>query len=238
MHEVNEKVKKICDLKDKLICQVTPYVDQGVFCEHVDGNGVGEAIDMIKDLCDAEKNLYKACYYKTVTEAMKKAEKEEMMLCEMGMTRGEDGRMGYDNWRYSSGRFAPKGSGHYAGYTPEMPHTGYPDFHDPVMGNIERTQKEMGLLGYPHRSMSTSRSGRYGYPKDDRYGDPYNDYTDAKRHYTESKDPVAKKEMEEHAEHHLMDTLQTTKDIWRDAKPEKQKEFKKNMMELLKDIPS
>ena len=29
----------------------------------------------------------------------------------------QNGRMGYDNWRYSSGRFAPKGRGHYSGFT-------------------------------------------------------------------------------------------------------------------------
>lgn len=238
MHEVNEKVKKICSLKDELICQVSPYIDQGVFCKNVDGHGVGEVIDMIKDLCDAEKNIYKACYYKTVVEAMKESKEEEEMACKMGMMRGEDGRMGYDNWRYSSGRFAPKGSGHYVGYTyPKMSHTGYPDFANPVAGNEEMLQEHTGMLGYPRSSMSI-RHGRYGYPMNDKHGEDYNNYEDARRHYHESKDPNAKHEMQEHAGKHLSEVIDTTKEIWTDANPERKREFKKQMMELLKDVPN
>lgn len=268
MSDVKEKAKKICEMKDELICQVKPMISQGVFCEGVDGMAVGQVVDMIKDLCEAEKDMYKACYYKTVVEAMDDAEENredfiEMMgkAAIMAAFNGEDNdRMGYDNWRYSSGRFAPKGSGHYAGYTdPKMMKKAYPDYYEnPNMRNIENMQMETGMMGYtphnmnmsgannynsgnsgyPHMTGMTHRSGRYGYPMDERYGMPYNEYEDAKKHYNESKDPMAKKEMEEHADKHLMDTIATTKAIWKDAKPERQKEFKKHMMELLKDIPN
>ena len=98
----------------------------------------------------------------------------------------------------------------------------------------------MGRAGYPHQSMKGSyhTSGRYGYPMDERHGMAYNEYNDARRHYQESKDPEAKKEMSEHAKKHLHEVLDTTEDIWADARPEAKKEFKERMMKLMKDIPT
>lgn len=245
MHEVMEKVKRICELKESLVSQVTPHIHDGVFSECVDGCAVGQVVDMIKDLCDAEKNLYKACYYKTVIEAMKEAEEGQEDWIKaigaaaiMNLSQDDNNRMGYDNWRYSSGRFAPKGSGHYAGYTAPMPHTGHPDMNNRMMQDDTRMNNMMGNAGYPHHMSGSYRStGRYGYPMDETHSKSYNDYEDAKKYYTESKDPEAKKEMAEHAKKHLMEVLDTTEDIWDDAKPEAKKEFKEQMMKLLKDMP-
>lgn len=273
MKELEEKAKKICELKDALICQVKPYVDAGVFCETVDGMAVGQVVDMIKDLCDAEKNLFKGAYYKSVVKAMKEAEEEEKMMEKLGYNKMD--RAGYDNWRYSSGRFAPTGKGHYAGYMPpEM--NRYPYFDNPVARNEEVLQDRMGMLGYSNGGntanssnqgggsrggnasnssgssnmnrysssssnsggYSSSRRGRYGYPMDERRSEAYNDYEDAKRYYHESHDPEAKKDMEEHAKKHLKEVLDTTGEIWSGAKPETKKEFKEEMMKLLKDLPA
>lgn len=245
MHEINKKAKDICDLKESLLCQVKPYVDRGAFCETVDGHAVGLVIDMIKDLCEAEKDLYKACYYKEVVTAMKNADENKecwsKVLAMVGMMNllGEESeqsdRMGYDNWRYASGRFAPTGRGHYAGYT------------DPKIGNRVADNKRMdenemrvgNMSGYPHPSMRGSyrASGKYGYPMDEDKSKSYNDYMDAKKYYHESKDPEAKKDMEQHAKTHLMDSLESVEDMWDDAKPETKKEFRENMMKFLKDVP-
>lgn len=243
MHELKKKVADICDLKRKLVCDVKPYVESGVFCQGVDGNAVGEVVDMIKDLCEAEKDLYKAKYYCYVCEAMEEAKKDDEvwknLMCGLSMAGmmnagtndGED-RMGYDNWRYSSGRFAPTGKGHYAGYTEPITKKGdRPDMRDGMMMD----KHDMGTAGYPHRSM---RVGRYGFPMDEKYGESYNMYEDAKKHYHESKDPEAKKEMAEHAKTHLEDVMDTTEEIWADAKPETKKEFKEHMLKLMKDVPA
>ena len=104
MSEVKEKAKKICEMKDELISQVKPMISQGVFCEGVDGMAVGQVVDMIKDLCEAEKDIHKACYYKTVVEAMDDAEENKEDFVEMmgkaaimAAFNGEDNdRMGYD----------------------------------------------------------------------------------------------------------------------------------------------
>lgn len=238
MHETESKAKGLCELKEALLCQVKPHIHAGVFEPNVDGCAVGQTIDMIKDLCDAEKNLWKACYYKTVTKAMKETEEEDeprVIFGYPGMSRSH-ARYGYNNRRYNSGQYAPKGAGHYSGY---MPDDRFPDFMDPVMENTERMQEGMGLLGYPEdRRMTTKEpdKGRYGYPMNRRYGMPYNEYEDAKKYYTDTKDGMAKKEMMDHIDHHLEDVIDTTKEMWMDAKPETKKAFKEEMMKLLKDI--
>lgn len=65
-------------------------------------NEFGELVDALKDLSEMEKNCYEAEYYR-------------LKMFENSM-EDEGGLEGYDNRRYSSGRFAPKGYGHYAGY--------------------------------------------------------------------------------------------------------------------------
>jgi len=42
----------------------------------VDAHELGAAVDMIKDLAEAKKDCYKACYYKTVIEAMENSTDE------------------------------------------------------------------------------------------------------------------------------------------------------------------
>lgn len=103
-----EKLKDLNEIKHRLIDWTKTETVKG-FETPEEVEVLGEVVDMIKDLAEAEEACMEACYYETVTEAMT-----------------EDERMGYDRWRYASGRFAPKGRGTY-GYTPErmMPADGY-----------------------------------------------------------------------------------------------------------------
>lgn len=123
VEKVEGKLEQVCMLKEQLMM----FLMQNAECEASAIPMYGQVVDMVKDLCQVEKDAYEACYYKAVTKAMEKAEKE-----------GEEGgRAGYDNWRYASGRFAPKGSGHYAGYTPTY------DMMPPEM-----MFDETGMMGY------------------------------------------------------------------------------------------
>lgn len=99
-----DKLKDLNEIKHNMIDWVKTETTKGL-------NGpeeiaiLGEVVDMIKDLASAEESCMEACYYETITEAMTEADGE--------------GRMGYDRWRYSSGRFAPKGRGSRTyGYLP------------------------------------------------------------------------------------------------------------------------
>lgn len=99
---MTDKIKDIKETKEMLVDALKGRLAQGV--EAVDAQEAGEVTDMIKDLAEAEKECWEAAYYKSIVEAMKKADEPE--------------RMGYDNWRYSDGRFAPTGRGTRDGYTP------------------------------------------------------------------------------------------------------------------------
>lgn len=140
-----EKIHKMIEcLTEKALCEL----EKGT--ENVDTCEMGQVVDMIKDLNEAE---YKA----VIVKAMKKAdeEKEEydkMLLRELKEEYGEDaGRRFYDHYRYSDGRFAPKGHGTYRGYsepyyhmTPEM----YRDMDRDTHGRMYYTETGMNESGY------------------------------------------------------------------------------------------
>lgn len=132
-----EKLNDIKEIKHRLTDWVKTETVKG-FNNPEEVEILGEVVDMIKDLASVEKDCMEACYYETVTDAM---------------TEGE-GRMGYDRWRYSSGRFAPKGRGSY-GYTPNK--------GTPVYSNNGRTNGSMGNNGRMGNMMPMDMMGRYGY---------------------------------------------------------------------------
>lgn len=81
MHE--EYHEKICEMRKRLIDAVKSQMDAGI--EHIDTKEMGEVIDMIKDLYEAEKYRKEACYYGSIIDAMEDASEE-----------GHSDRMGYD----------------------------------------------------------------------------------------------------------------------------------------------
>lgn len=142
-----EKLKDLNELKHKLVEAVKMELAGGV--EGVDTQEMGEVIDMIKDLASAEKDCMEACYYELVCEAM---------------DGGESERMGYDRWRYASGRFAPKGRGSVRGYLP------------PYMNDSALRAEPMGYDGRTTRmdgdrmrtgSATSDYRGRSGYTHED-----------------------------------------------------------------------
>ena len=71
---------------------------------------------------------------------------------------------------------------------------------------------------------------------DPRYGEEYNRYKKMRRHYTETKSPEDKKEMSEHAEKHVRDTIDTMKDIWGDADPDLKRKMKEDLTKLVNSM--
>lgn len=218
MHKTMEKVDKFCEIQQKLL-QIT-QVEMCRDVADINTAELGQVIDMIKDLSEAEKDCYKALYYRTVVEAMEDYEYEE--------SGEESDRMGYDRWRYSSGRYAPKGRGHYSrkGY-PMNWSDYYPTFPDEM---------------HPDMDMSTGRKHGYTDPdmdrimRDEKHGRPYKEWKMSKRHYTETKADGDRKEMSEHAKEHMADTVMTVKEIWMDAEPELRDKMKKDLTALLNEM--
>ena len=140
-----ERMHKMIEcLTEKALCEL----EKGT--ENVDTCEMGQVVDMIKDLNEAE---YKA----VIVKAMKKADEEEeeyekILLRELKEEYGEDaGRRYYDHYRYASGRFAPKGHGTYRGYsepyyhmTPEM----YRDMDRDTHSRMYYTETGMNERGY------------------------------------------------------------------------------------------
>lgn len=140
-----ERMHKMIEcLTEKALCEL----EKGT--ENVDTCEMGQVVDMIKDLNEAE---YKA----VIVKAMKKAEEEKeeydkVLLRELKEEYGEDaGRRFYDHYRYLDGRFAPKGHGTYRGYsepnyhmTPEM----YRDMDRDTHSRMYYTETGMNESGY------------------------------------------------------------------------------------------
>jgi hypothetical protein len=197
-----ESLHKIAKIKELLVENLMTEVHKGV--HSLDVEETGKVIDMIKDLADAESNCYEAMYYKTVIEAMEEGD--------------DDDRYGYNNRRYSSGRYAPKGRGSVMGFKPYVDQEPYVD----------------EFLNNPHSFRERMRG--YSGDTDDRYGRSYNSYRNAKRHYTDTHSSMHKEQMKEHANEHIMDTIATVRDIWNNAEPEQRKKIKQDFSNLLNEM--
>lgn len=238
---MEKKMHDICDLKNRLIS----YAQANAECDAGSIHEYGEVIDMIKDCYEMEEKCWKACYYKELVEAMKKEkENPEMMR----------GRFGYDNWRYnSSGQFAPKGQGHYAGYPMipmDMMYGMEPEWMNGPFGysggsgsggqGDGRGGNSGGSSGGSGGSSGRYSGGRYGYPMEDwmTQQNPYDMYQESRRHYHESKSPEDKREMEHHAKEHVEETMDSIRDIWEESSPELRREMKKNLSNLVNNLPA
>lgn len=161
-------------------------LDKGV--ENVNTEEMGEAVDMIKDLCEAE---YKA----VIVKSMKKADEEEEeynkeLLRTLKAEYGEEsGRRYYDHYRYANGRFAPKGKGTYRRGYEEPPY-----YHMYPERDMDR---EYGRMYYTEPTAThTSESG----------------YDRAKRMYTETKE-MHKANTPEDKEHKMKSLDSYTKEL-------------------------
>lgn len=211
---MHKKIDCITELKNEMIDELKAKKDTYGITE------AGEIVDMIKDLAEAEEKCWKGLYYKEI-------------VCAMDDVRADEGgeRMGYNPRRYASGRYAPSGRGHM-GYTPYMPTE---HMTGPYMRMMDDRYNDYGYT--PSGAGNRSQSGsRMGYTDDRTVYSPYERYKDARRHYTETKDMGAKKEMEHHADEHIRSTTESIKEIWREADPEMKTRLKTEMTKLVNEM--
>lgn len=208
---------KLDEMKKTLCCWVEGAISSGE--SNVNAAALGAAVDMIKDITCAQKDIWESCYYKTVVDAMKEGEEEGCW---------ENHRMGYNPNRNSMGRYS-------RGY--EYPRIDIMRWPETMMG--------YSPSGAGTRSQSGSRMGyedvyaRMMPPEDEdseRYGREFGRYRQARRHYTETKSPEKKREMEEHAEHHMNEAIATFKEIWREADPELRQKMKTDLTKLMGEM--
>ena len=182
-------IERIHKMVECLTEKTLSELDKGI--ENVNTEEMSEAVDMIKDLCEAE---YKA----VIVKSMKKADEEEEeynkeLLRALKDEYGEEGgRRYYDEYRYkTTGRFAPKGKGSYVG------RRGYeepPYYHMYPERDMDR---EYGRMYYTEPTAThTSESG----------------YDRAKRMYTETKE-MHKANTPEDKEHKMKSLDRYTKEL-------------------------
>lgn len=223
MQDMISEMEDMKHIKKTLTSWLKEEVDYGKEC--FDTKSCGEVSDIIKDMAEAMKECYEACYYETVIEAMSEGRDPSY---------GE-GSYGYNHRHMSNGEFADSGKGHYVrGYYPgpymnQMPYIDSylndPDFRD-RMGN-DNTMK----MGYsPNSSNSNSHSSS---------GEIYDNYCDAKRHYQNLKSVENREKMEEHCMMYMDNTLKNLRSMWKDADPtlkaKMKKDFKEELSEILED---
>lgn len=186
-----DHLNAICDMKDRFIEWTKAELDKGK--DAVNTEEMGEVIDIIKDLYQAETYCWKSCYYKLLVE--------------------EDDTETYDTRRYYNPARTPKsmikagmnrGGKRY--YEPDW------SYNDIYMQQEDRWDK--------HRTPRTA----------------YDEYTDARRHYTATHEQNDKDEMEMHATKHMLEAISSIKDIWRHAEPEMKERMKSDVTALMNSM--
>lgn len=114
-HKSMEKFNDICELKHQLLHYVMGEVGNGLEADPRKVSVLGEYVDMIKDLAEAEKFCQEACYYESFVETMDEY--------------SDNPRMGYNPNRNAMGEYSD-GRGR-SGYTPDWRMTEQdPDWDD------------------------------------------------------------------------------------------------------------
>lgn len=213
-HKSMEKFNDICEMKHQILRFVAGEIANGFSNNPQEVRILGEYVDMIKDLAEAEKACQEACYYESVVAAMDEY--------------GDNPRMGYNPNRNAMGQYSD-GRGR----------SGYPDDSD---GRSSRSNRGMGRsqsgnrIGYtPDWRMTDQdwkRPGEDDMEYDDRYGRPFNQFRQAKRHYTQTHSEQDREKMKEHANEHMMESMTTIREIYDNADPELKKRMKADLTKL------
>lgn len=236
-----EACDKFDDMKEEFISTLCSAMkSRGL--EQMDTKEVGEAVDIIKDFAEAKKYCMEALYYQKVTEAM---------------LSYEEPRYGYNNRRYSSGRYAPKGMGSYGYMDGNMGMVMDPVLMDEDWNNMGYDRNIGNYGNYNITSSGRSRTGSDNMTTNDnsgyhhmatqwapamsedydlRYGRSYNEFCKDRKFYTATKSEEEKKKMDKHAEEHVQDIVVSVKDIWKDADPALKKHMKEQMTRLLSEM--
>lgn len=204
-------------------------LDKGI--ENVNVEEMSEAVDMIKDLCEAE---YRAVIVKSMKEADEEEEEYNKELLRMLKTEygEEDGRRFYDEYRYkTTGRYAPKGRGTYVGRRgyeePPYWHRYPGDMTDMDYDSVER-MRDMDRLSHG-RMYYTDMSDRMGMIDQPRSG------SSMERDMREGRSGISRKHYMEAKEQHKANTQQD-KDAKMQSLDEYMRELSTDMAELITDM--
>lgn len=204
---LEKEVKDICNIMEILQkdFQKSLAADDGCIEDYY------KMADIIKDTAEAKKEIMMAKYYEELIIAMDDAK--------YGEDYDENGPMGYNGRRYSSGRYAPAGRGRMMGYD-KMPYInredmpGYDDGSDMI--------RRMGYETMPGRTDHSAANDRY---------------RDARRYYTQTKSVDHKKKMDSDREDVFAEVKWMLTDIWDDMEPDEKQRRKQTLMQMVQGLP-
>ena len=225
MHDIEAKLKPICDIKEQLvdICKAE-LTSKGA--AQIDGKELGEAIDMIKDLAEAEKCCWEAHYYKTVVEAMEEPQRIESDIM----------RLGYNMGRMSGGESrgrSDSSSGSSSGNNGSSGSSGFRTDNWPGSSDYSSWSSRPGTF---HDAGWATQMSDIQEDRTPRHGAAYEEWRKARRHYTETGKQSDKEEMSAAASEHVASTISTMRDIWGSADPEQRKRMKDDLQNLLNEM--
>lgn len=216
MHKFAEKIMEC--VKSKVEARGIDNVS------YEDVKELGEWVDIAKDIVCYDKDM-------RIIEAMDEEEKYGDM----------DYRMGYRG-RDSKGRFVHRsGRGRSAGYTPYV-HM-MPPFMDGMYDEYDGMMPEDYRMGYSDGR--GGRSGNYGGSEHSenvgnrggsRYGESYDDYRKARRHYSETKSAEHQKEMRDKISEVFDDMETITADMVKDMSVEDKQKYKVKLQQMMQKI--
>lgn len=215
-------VKRIHEMMEKLTKCAEMEFEKGV--ENVDTKEMGDVVDIIKDLAEAE-------YYAKISKAMDEAEYGEDY--DFGGAYEEDMRRGYRGQpRDSRGRYMSR-RGRRMGYeepyyhmTPEM----YKDHNAEYWRDMDKMDGKMyytdgGMSGRSSGNMTGGRDGREG-----RSGQSRRGYMEAKE---QGKD---KGEKMKELENYMKELSSDVTEMISDASPEEKSMLKQKMQVLMQKL--
>ena len=128
MHKSMEKYEDICDLKKSILKYVTGQIADGLSANGQEVAILGEYVDMLKDLAEAEKSCQEACYYESVVEAMS----------DSGMSQ----RMGYNPNRNRMGQYSDGRAGNGDNTRSSRSDSDRQGYRDPYMRMMPGNDRE------------------------------------------------------------------------------------------------
>lgn len=236
LEEESKPIKKMCE---KLMDSINHELDKGV--ENINTEELGEAIDMVKDLYEAKKEMYEACYYKQIMEAMEEhdfEDAEEIM---------DEGRRGYRGQsRDSMGRYTSRrGRGGRRGYEEDMMPMGYqepymmaPEYGrdmDMGMGRMYYTEGRSSQRGGMTSSTGQSSGGRRGYEdggsqRSSRYGFAHDEYMEKRAQHSKPEDHAKRMEL---LNDFIEDLEEMAKDVVKGMSPEEKQTWKVKLNKII-----
>lgn len=222
MHKSIEKYDDICELKASILRYVSGEIASGFSGDPQEVAVLGEYVDMIKDLAEAEKSCHEACYYESVVEAM---EESDMV----------GGRMGYNPNRNRMGQYSDGRAGERRTQNRSMD------------GESMRSQSGNRRGGYaPDRYHMRVMNDRIGDDRDvwgdddedwdPHHGEAFNRFRKAKRHYTETHSESDRQKMKDHANEHMAETMATLREIWDDSDQDLKKRMKTDLTKFANEL--